>query len=578
MVKKILIFGSNGMLGTYMYNTLKHMKDAQIIPLKRCDYNIDTLSYRSLSLFLHKYVSTTDYDAFIIVNCAGLIPQRLERVEQSENMKSYFKINSLFPNLLSAYIQNANEESFENYLSYNKKLKSYHFIHITTDCVFNGIINKSYDENDEYNPLYLENNIYGTTKHLGELCNSEMVNEIDCVTIIRTSIIGEELYNKASFIEFLKKNANGNVQGYDNHYWNGVTTLQLSKIVKKMIENNAYYSGIRHFYSPKIYSKYEMLNMINTIFHLNVTIEKINHKNSLNKSLKSIFNTCESYKIPDLEVQIKELYNSTLFDTSIHINVDKDKMIVYPFPYLMIDEILNVDFAKSIQEEILNIKDDEWDRYDNPFEQKYTLRNKNNFPRYTAKLFEILESDQFIDTISKIVGIKLFKDEYRHFWGVHKYKDNDYLDIHVDAGIHPKNKMKKQVTLGIYLSKDINEMHNGQLELWSGDNAVHHNAKIFKKCVSIAPLFNRLILFECNDYSWHGNPNPVICKNDERRIFLTLSYLSEEYKYGKYLNNREKAFFVPRPEDPYNEEKDKLRYLRADPEKYASVYNCGKNN
>jgi Rps23 Pro-64 3,4-dihydroxylase Tpa1-like proline 4-hydroxylase len=98
------------------------------------------------------------------------------------------------------------------------------------------------------------------------------------------------------------------------------------------------------------------------------------------------------------------------------------------------------------------------------------------------------------------------------------------LDIHVDAGIHPKNKMKKQVTLGIYLSKDINESHNGQLELWSGDNAVNHNSKILKKCVSIAPLFNRLILFECNDYSWHGNPEPALCPHDSVRIFVTLSY------------------------------------------------------
>lgn len=562
------------MLGNYMCNLLKHIKDATIIPITRNDFNIEDLSYCNLSLFLHTYVSTYDYDEFIIVNCAGLIPQRNSN---NNDMRKYFKINSLFPILLSSYVQNENEKSFEHYLEKNSTLRSFHLIHITTDCVFNGINSNGYTENDILNMNNLENNLYGTSKHIGELCESSMVNETHCVTIIRTSIIGEELYNKASFIEFLKNNENGKVQGYDNHYWNGVTTLQLCKIIKSMIEKRAYYSGIRHFYSPKVYTKYEMLNMINEIFQLNVNIEKYIHSQPINKSLKSNYDTCETYNIPDLKVQIKELYDTTLFDTNIKIRPDLHKMTSYPFPHLMIENILDEKFAKAIQNEILNIKDDDWDRYNNPFEQKYTLRDKNNFPRYTAKLFEILESEEFINKISQIVGIKLYKDEYRHFWGIHKYDDQDYLDIHVDAGIHPKNKMKKQVTLGIYLSKDMSESNNGHLELWSGDNSSHHYAKIFKKNVSIAPLFNRLILFECNDYSWHGNPNPVICKNGEKRIFVTLSYLSEEHKSGKYLNNRQKAFFVPRPEDPYDENKDKLRFLRADPEKYASVYSCGLN-
>jgi hypothetical protein len=38
-------------------------------------------------------------------------------------------------------------------------------------------------------------------------------------------------------------------------------------------------------------------------------------------------------------------------------------------------------------------------------------------------------------------------------------------------------------------------------------------------------------------------------------------------------NNREKAFFVRRPNDPINLEKDQLRLLRADPNKCINVYN-----
>ena len=39
---------------------------------------------------------------------------------------------------------------------------------------------------------------------------------------------------------------------------------------------------------------------------------------------------------------------------------------------------------------------DKWDRYDNPFEQKYTLRDKFNFPPLLTQLFETLTNDIFI--------------------------------------------------------------------------------------------------------------------------------------------------------------------------------------
>ena len=255
----------------------------------------------------------------------------------------------------------------------------------------------------------------------------------------------------------------------------------------------------------------------------------------------------------------------------MNINIKKELINYDPFQHYIEENILNEEFAIEIQNEILNIPDEEWDRYNNPFEQKFTLRNKLNFPNKCMELFNYLESDKFIDYLSEIVGYRLIKDEYRNFWGIHKYDDGDYLDIHVDAGIHPNNKLKKQLTLGIYFSKDWKEENLGHLELWKGSNAGFDNAEIFECKKKILPKFNTLIFFECNDFAWHGNPTKINIKNGEHRIFLTISYLSENF--GN-MNKKQKAFFVKRPEDEYNEEKDKLRFLRADPEKYKEIYRC----
>jgi Rps23 Pro-64 3,4-dihydroxylase Tpa1-like proline 4-hydroxylase len=247
----------------------------------------------------------------------------------------------------------------------------------------------------------------------------------------------------------------------------------------------------------------------------------------------------------------------------------KIKIIQEPFPYGKEDNFLENEFAKELQKEILDIPSDAWDRYNNPFEQKNTLRDKYQFPANLTKLFDELTSELFVSDLSKKVGYNLQLDTTRNFWGVHTYNSGDKLDIHVDAGLHPTLHLKKQITLGIYLSYEWREEYGCHLEIWRGDKCVDNNAKIIEKVDRITPLFNRLVIFECNDYSWHGNPEPANCPSNSKRIFITLSYLSDN---TTDQNKRMKAFFVATPDEPLDEEKDKLRLLRSDPEKYKEIY------
>ena len=254
----------------------------------------------------------------------------------------------------------------------------------------------------------------------------------------------------------------------------------------------------------------------------------------------------------------------------INNNINNLLLATFPYPYGRLDNFLDSSFALELQNEILQIPKESWDRYNNPFEQKYTLRDKFNFTPLLQKLFTKLTDKPFVSELSKIVGYELLLDTTRNFWGVHKYDPGDKLDIHVDAGIHPTLELKKQVTLGIYLSYDWKEEYECKLEIWHGENCSNNHAKLIENVEKIAPLFNRAVVFTCNDYSWHGNPEPALCPENSKRIFLTLSYLSENFSDK---NKRTKAFFVARPGDENDEEKDKLRLLRADPEKYKFVYN-----
>jgi len=197
--------------------------------------------------------------------------------------QSVFIVNSIFPIKLGE-------------ISTKKKMK---YIHITTNCVFSG--NKGlYIESD----IHDAEELYGISKSLGE--------NISDACILRTSIIGEELFNKVSLLEWVKSNKNGNIKGYTNFYWNGVTCLTLANIILDIIKNNIYWKGIRHIYSPNIINKYELCQIINKVYKLNINIESYSLKEEKNMTLSSIYidNPCILNNIYPIEQQIQELYDN----------------------------------------------------------------------------------------------------------------------------------------------------------------------------------------------------------------------------------------------------------------------------
>lgn len=231
--------------------------------LNRQHIDFSTCSYQEL------YEKIKLSECNIIINCAGLIKQR-----KNINISDFIAVNSLLPHRLCK-ISNEN----------NMKL-----IHITTDCVYSGQLG-NYNELSKFDIV----DDYGLSKLMGE--------PKDC-TVIRTSIIGEEIKNKLSLLEWAKSNKKNKINGFVNHYWNGLTSLQLSKNIHQIITENIFWKGVRHLYSNKV-SKYDLLKMINEIYDLNISIQCCNDMNSIDRSLTSQYDI-SIFNIPDLYIQIKE--------------------------------------------------------------------------------------------------------------------------------------------------------------------------------------------------------------------------------------------------------------------------------
>lgn len=260
----IYLFGSTGMLGNYLRLVLsKHGFELKCIT--RYDYDILINNFDKL-----EEITNTLNDKDIVINCVGLIPQKT----LSNEYKKFIKVNVLFPLKLEEFI----------------KSRGAKLIHISTNCVFDG-------KKGNYTELDIPNDksIYGVSKFMGEPKKS---------TIIRTSIIGHELFVKKSLLEWIISKKNGIINGYDNHYWNGITCLTLANIVKEIITKNNFWIGVRHIFSEDVISKYQFCCMINKIYNLNIDIIKYKTEYNGNKTLNTVYNNNSSFNIDSIETQI----------------------------------------------------------------------------------------------------------------------------------------------------------------------------------------------------------------------------------------------------------------------------------
>jgi dTDP-4-dehydrorhamnose reductase len=207
----------------------------------------------------------------VVINCMGIIKQR-RNIDELE----FIKVNSIFPCVLSCLCENV----------------GCNLIHITTDCVYDGL-GGNYNEYHGHNV----SDIYGITKSLGEP---------EKATVVRTSIIGEEIGQTRSLVEWVKSNKDKEIKGYTNHFWNGITCLQFIKVCESIIENKNYWKDVKHVFSPTSVTKYELVSMISDIYDLNIKI--IPHETEI-KCDRTLSSSRDDIKIsiPELKQQIEEM-------------------------------------------------------------------------------------------------------------------------------------------------------------------------------------------------------------------------------------------------------------------------------
>jgi len=230
----VVVLGASGMLGAMMERVLRE-SGHRVIPVRRGDLGFDASSAAGVG-------GLRRLDPFdVLVNCAAIT--RTPRIDAAL-LASLVEVNGLLPWRLAEIAGDAGAR----------------LIHVSTDAVFRGGPEPLFEDSpcDGDDP-------YGLSKRMGEAPAPDALS-------IRCSIVGREGVARGHLLEWLLRQPAGSVvNGYTDHVWNGVTTLQLALFCRRLVETDLFRAlrargPVVHF-SPNLpLSKFELLAQAGQVY------------------------------------------------------------------------------------------------------------------------------------------------------------------------------------------------------------------------------------------------------------------------------------------------------------------------
>ena len=203
-----------------------------------------------------------------------------------------------------------------------------------------------------------------------------------------------------------------------------------------------------------------------------------------------------------------------------------------PFKHFYIDNFFEENFANALLENFPDLKSDLWERTNDP-EIEVKMRSKwsseFDIPEHIVDAIRIMNSAPFLEALSKSLEIpKLIPDPYFTGGGLNVTVSGGLLDVHVDGNYHDATGLHRRVNAILYLNP-------GWQEGWGGEFGLYDKKgeKLIKK---IAPLHNRFMAFDTNDFSYHGLPDPLNFPEGHARRSIILYYYTKEPRPSSQVN------------------------------------------
>lgn len=181
-----------------------------------------------------------------------------------------------------------------------------------------------------------------------------------------------------------------------------------------------------------------------------------------------------------------------------------------PFKHIILDDMLDTALLDGVCREIPRIDDKTWVRENDDHIKQFNHRSPVSLGDAASELVNILHSPAFLYFLSEVTGIwELLPDPYLQGASFHVVPRGGFFDVHVDRNTAYSSGLVRRLALMLYLNKGWKTEYGGQFELWNENGT--------QRVKAIEPIFNRCVIFEVTDTSYHGLPVPVSCPPGQTR-------------------------------------------------------------
>ena len=233
--------------------------------------------------------------------------------------------------------------------------------------------------------------------------------------------------------------------------------------------------------------------------------------------------------------QIAELVAQRLRAESARMRAEFERPRIGRTRYTLVDDVLPLDLARRIYDAFPATGDM---RLMSSFrEQKYTSKALERMNPLMHDALFAFQAPEVIAAVTAITGMRdMVGDPKLYAGGLSAMTRGQFLDPHIDNSHDGEGRLYRVLNLLYYVTPDWRAENGGNLELW--DEAVRERVELHSK-------FNRLVLMETNQKSWHS-VNQVAAEG--KRCCVSNYYFSPHSPNGVEVSHI--TFFSGRPEQP----------------------------
>lgn len=203
---------------------------------------------------------------------------------------------------------------------------------------------------------------------------------------------------------------------------------------------------------------------------------------------------------------------------------DGQEYFEVPYRHIVVDNFFEAELATACLENFPDHDDSTWEHQndiDIEIKSRTTWQSEFDIPEGIVDAVRILNAAEILRAISGRIGIpKIMPDPYFTGGGLNATYRGGLLDVHVDGNYHDASGLNRRLNALVYLTP-------GWEPAWGGEFCLYDSTG--SECIKkIAPIFNRLVIFDSNDISFHGLPEPIKFPVGVPRRSIILYYYTKD--------------------------------------------------